>query len=93
MYGAHPAQEHRRVEECIDPSNALESVVPDHTDEQGNGDECNRNDAAVGKPNEEAVWRKHRLSTPLELRKYTFDCSHHFDLYPKGVVAPPGQIL
>ena len=72
IHGAHSAQEHRRVQERIDPTNALKNVVADHAGEQRNGDEYDRDDPTVGEPNDEPVPRNDGLSAMLELRKHTF---------------------
>lgn len=75
MHGAHSAQEHGRVQERIDPAQTLKDAVADHTDEQRNGYECERDDSAVGQPNNELVRRNYGLSAMLELWKYPFHCS------------------
>jgi hypothetical protein len=71
-HGAHAAQEHRRVQERVYPAQPLENVVADHADEQRNDDQCERNDPAMGQPNDEPVRRHYRLSAMLELWKYAF---------------------
>jgi hypothetical protein len=70
--GAHATQQHRRVQERIQPANTLENVVADHSDEQRNGDESQRNDSAMGQPNDEPAPRDYGLTAPLELWKYAF---------------------
>jgi len=64
---SHAAQKHRCVEECVNPAQSLEGVVSEHADEQGNGNNSNRNDTTVGQPHQELVRRNDTLSLVLKL--------------------------
>lgn len=69
VHGTHSTQQHRSVQERVHPANTLESAVANHSDEQRNSDKCQRNDSAMGQPNDEPVRRKYGLTAPLKLWK------------------------
>jgi hypothetical protein len=50
-------------------------VVANHSDEQRNGDEQDRDDPAVSQSKDELAQRNDRLSAMLEMRKYAFHWS------------------
>lgn len=72
VYGAHSAQEHGCVQECIHPAQTLKDVVADHANEQRHRDEDDRDDPAVGQPDDELVRGNDGLGAMLKLWKYPF---------------------
>lgn len=63
---AHPAENHRRVEEGIDPGEFLQLMIAEHADRQSHPDYAERGPDVTGKAHEKRPQRQEGLATMLE---------------------------
>ena len=68
--GAHPSEDHRCVDQSVDPRQTAQGVVPKHADGQSEADERRRQGKKADDAPKEPRGRQQRISPMLEHSRY-----------------------